>query len=131
MLQAPVILDHHARHARHAPAQRGIPSRPLTRWLLVASAVGVIGVSIDLFQGPAANALPAPTAQGAALAALSIDHSVVKNLSDDVGLEPGASVAAYDAPISEPSVKRAAPAAANPMADDTLEPGASVGAYAS
>jgi len=127
MLQAPVILDHHARHARHAPAQRGIPSRPLTRWLLVASAVGVIGVSIDLFQGPAANALPAPTAQGAALAALSIDHSVVKNLSDNVGLAPGASVAAYDAP----SVSPAAPAMATPMADDTLDPGASVGAYGS
>ena len=128
MLQAPATLDH---AARHAPARHGIPPRPLARWLLVAGAVGVIGVSVDLLQGSPANALPAPKAPGAALATFPIDHSVVKNLSDDVGLQPGASVAAYDAPISEPPLKRAAPAAANPMADDTLEPGASVAAYGS
>ncbi len=75
--------------------------RPLPRLLLVAGAVGVIGVTIDLVRGSPANALPAPGAHGSALAAVRIDHSVVKNMIDDVSLEPGASVAAYDTLIDD------------------------------
>ena len=63
--------------------------------LLVAGAAGVIGVTLALAQGSPANALPAPRANSLALAALPIDHRVVKNITDDVSLEPGASVAAY------------------------------------
>jgi hypothetical protein len=134
-----------------------LSSRPLPRWLLVAGAVGVIGVTIDLIQGSPANGWPAPGAHGSALAVLPIDHSVVKNLVDDVSLEPGASVAAYDTLIDDsvakapvpamkgmttamvpaPTVKDLtvarvpAPAVKSPINDDALEPGASVAAYGS
>jgi hypothetical protein len=84
--------------------------RPLPRLLLVAGVVGVIGVTIDLVQGSPAHALPAPGAHGSALAAVHIDHSVVKNMVDDVSLEPGASVAAYDTSIDDSVATAPAPA---------------------
>lgn len=97
------------------------------RWMLVAGAVALIGVSIDLFRGPPANALPAPTAQIHAVHSPLLDHSVAAKLADHSPLEPGASIAAYDTPALEvPARAAAAPA---PMADDPLEPGASVAAY--
>lgn len=79
-----------------ARAQRRMHLRPFRRWLLVAGAVGLVGVSIVLLQGSRADARPVPTAPGSALAALRLDHSVVTKLIDDVPLEPGASVAAYE-----------------------------------
>ena len=106
-------------------------SRPLPRLLLVAGAVGVTGVTIDLVQGSPANALTGPGAGGSALAALPIDHSVVKNSADDDSLQPGASVAAYDASIDTSVARVPALAVKSPINDDALEPGASVAAYGS
>lgn len=73
-----------------------VSSGSFGRLLLAAGAVGVIGVTVELTQGPPAIALPVQASYDAAPApVLSIDHSVVKNLGEDFHLEPGASVAAY------------------------------------
>ena len=155
MLQATAAIDP---RVRQAAARGSMPSRPLARWVFVIGAIGVIGVTIDLVQGPAANALPAPMARSAAAVALPIDHSVVKNLLADDSLEPGASVAAYEratatAPGPTPASVQESPIAGaarepirsaavhgSPVAhsvmkdqgdDSPLEPGASVAAYGS
>jgi hypothetical protein len=104
-----------------------LTSRPVARWLFIAGVVGLIGVTIDLVRGPPASALL--TAHGSALAALPIDHSVVKDLIDDASLEPGASVAAYETPIESSLAEVPAPAVRGLIDIDALEPGASVAAY--
>lgn len=155
MLQATAVVDH---RVPPTAAKRRAPSRPLSSWLFVAGAFGLVAVTIDLVKGPAANALPTPAAHGAPLGTLAIDHSVVKHLVDGESLQPGASVAAYDrsteasamplpasalrAPIDEAAPVSPASAAdrgafidhsalANQGVDSTLEPGASVAAYGS
>jgi len=84
------------------------------RWLLVAGAVALIGVSIDPFGGAHAVALSAPAAQ-----VMPLDHSAVAMSADE---EPGAAIAAYDSPADEQQ------AAAAPLAtaEDALEQGASI-----
>ena len=115
---------------REAPAQRRLSSRPFARLLFIAGAVGIIGVTIDLVQGPPASALPTPTAQDSALAASPIDHSVVKNLVDyDASTQPGTSVAAYGAPIDDSVTTTPAPDLID--YDATSQPGTSVASYGS
>ena len=123
MLQAAAVLDHPVQQAL-APGRTSLS--PLARLLLVAGVVGVIGVTIDLSRGTSANAVPAPGAQGPALAALPIDHSVVKNMIDGVALEPGASVAAYETWVDDSVAQSATKDLTN---DEPLEPGASIAAY--
>jgi hypothetical protein len=123
MLQAAAVHDH--------PVQQSLASgrmslSPLARLLLVAGVVGVIGVTIDLSRGTSANAVPAPGAQGPALAALPIDHSVLKAIIDGVSLDPGASVAAYETWVDD-SVAQSAKQ--DPTDDEPLESGASIAAY--
>jgi len=115
---------------REAPAQRRLSSRPFARLLFIAGAVGIIGVTIDLVQGPPASALPTPTAQDSALAASPIDHSVVKNLVDyDASTQPGTSVAAYGAPIDDSVATTPVPDLID--YDATSQPGTSVASYGS
>ena len=120
-------------HPTHASAT-AMPSHPssthpLARWLTVAAAIGLIGVSIDLFKGPPARALPAPASQGAAAVVVPLDHAAVTKLADADPLAAGASVAAYEAPAPDADATRAAPAATPALADDALDAGASVAAY--
>ena len=113
---------------REAPAQGRLSSRPFARLLFIAGAVGIIGVTIDLVQGPPASALPTPTAQDSALAASPIDHSVVKNLVDyDASTQPGTSVAAYGASIDDSEATTPAPDLID--YDATSQPGTSVASY--
>lgn len=117
-------MSNPARTLVPATAQGPAPARPLPRWLFVAAAVGVIGVGIDLLQGPAAHAFQRTAAQRPALAAQPLDDTRLATLGDTFALEPGASVAAYDAPAeaSEAVVQASFDGAA-------AEPGASVAAY--
>ena len=127
LLQGAVDRNH---SVREAPAQGRLSSRPFARLLFVAGAVGVIGVTIDLVQGPPASALPTPAAQGSASAASPIDHSVVKNLIDyDASTQPGSSVAAYGAPIDDSVATTPAPDLID--YDATSQPGTSVASYGS
>jgi len=109
--------------------QRRVRAGLLPPWLLVAGAVALAGVSIDLFRGSPANAVAAPTAQVPASSVPQMDHSVVAALADEQQPEPGSSIAAYDSPASENPATATAAAVPPTMADDTLEPGASIAAY--
>lgn len=122
-------MTHPTRSIAFAPTQRRMGARLLPRWLIVAGAVGLIGVSIDLFRGPPASALPAPVARVSSLAVAPLDHSGVARLVDEQALEPGASIAAYDLLASATVDQAPAAAVQPPMAEDPLEPGASVAAY--
>jgi hypothetical protein len=108
--------------------QRRMGAR-LPRWLIAAGAVALAGVSIDLFGGPPASALPSRTSQIQALPVPYLDHSVVSMLADEPPLKAGTSVAAYDAVASEDPALASAAAASLWMADDALEPGTSIAAY--
>ena len=114
-----------------AATVRPAPMRPLKRLLVVAFAVGCIGVGIDLTHGPRAHALPTSDVQVPALAALSVDHSVVSLLGEEAWLEPGASVAAYSS--STLDAAEAAPALEKKLEfdGDAPDPGASIAAYGS
>jgi hypothetical protein len=109
--------------------QRRMGARLLPRWLLVAGAVALVGVSIDLFRGRPASALTAPAAPVSSLAVPLLDHSVVTKLVGEQTLEPGASIAAYDVLASATVTPVPEAPAQPPMVDDALEPGASVAAY--
>jgi len=127
LLQGAVDRNH---SVLDAPAQGRLSSRPFARLLFAAGAVGLIGVTIDLVQGPPASALPTPAAQGSALAASPIDHSVVKNMVDyDASTQPGTSVAAYGAPNDESVATTPAPDLID--YDATSQPGTSVASYGS
>jgi hypothetical protein len=110
MLQATAVHDHPV-----PQAQRPVPSRSLARWLVAAGAVGLVGVTIDLVQGPPASALSAHKAHGAAPIVLAIDHSVVKGLADSAAIEPGASVAAYESSADSSQMKVLAAAPKDPV----------------
>lgn len=120
-------------HPTHASAT-AMPSHPssahpLARWLTVTAAIGLIGVSIDLFKGPPAQALPAPAAQGIAAGDMPLDHAVVAKLVDADPLAAGASVAVYELPAQDAAAASVAATAKPALADDTLHAGASVAAY--
>ena len=99
--------------------------QPFKRLLLVALAVGCIGVGIDLLQGPPASSLPLAAAPVAAFT------SMPTTLADEAALEPGASVAAYGTLAEDLVAQRFVPAAQPVPVIDAQEAGASVAAYGS
>jgi hypothetical protein len=117
------------RNTDAAPTGRPTPMRPFTRLLVVAVAVGLIGLGIDLVHGPQAHAFPTPAVQGPAPTSLAVDHSVVSKLADEAALEPGSSVAAYSSSTADAPDEAPALAVKTVLDSDAQASGASVAAY--
>jgi len=97
-------------------------SRSVTRLLVIVGAVGFIGAAVGLVQAPLATATPGLNNFDSSVAALLIDHSVVKDLGDDQALEQGASVAAYASSLDPSTLQDLAP---TPTATNLLDDNAS------